>query len=529
VRILIFQPFSGIWDHSLLEFQLAKILGKRQFEITIVNCGGVFKGICAVRQNYGMSLTSNHEQMIQLCRKCKVASDMGLQANPKMVRIVMGDRFKSDSENVWESEEIFKPNSEILLDQIQKSEVRATLYELILKFKKRDLILSEEEAKYLNDAIANYRISKQLSERILDENDFDAVLIYNPQYAINTAMAEAANKRGVRVYYTSATGSLSEMKTTLRIYDWFKFLLRDPALTKWNLNRDIASKSDLVRIRRHQKLSQKATSAFTYSARARGQSVRAKFGIDQRKIFLLAMSSYDEYSAAKIATLFPTEMTESEVFKDQTAWLKFTIQWFSKLNDTALIIRPHPREIPNKRDSQSAPVNLEFEAVLKNLPANVYLDDPNDKFSLYDHFREIDGVLVSWSNVGLESLMHGIPVVGYDKNLCAYPESLYLTGQSLSTYESNLQLLLDTPRSPTIAQSANNWFAFSNLKNALFLGGPIEKRFPLKFLPFAQGVFYRLRRKFTKTMYWLDLHFPPPHKPLTNLESLLKGDQDSLI
>ena len=133
------------------------------------------------------------------------------------------------------------------------------------------------------------------------------------------------------------------------------------------------------------------------------------------------------------------------------------------------------------------------------------------------------------SNVGLESLMQGIPVVGYDKNLCAYPEDLYLTGQNIATYESNLKLLLETPKSSKIAQAANDWFAFSNFENALFLGGPIEQRLPLRLLPFSESIFYRVRQKFTKTMYWLDLHFRTSDKPIRNLESLLKGERDSLI
>jgi hypothetical protein len=362
----------------------------------------------------------------------------------------------------------------------------------------------------------------------LDKNSFDAVVIYNPQYSINTAMAESAQEHGVRTYYMSATGSLAEMRTTVRMYEWFKYLLKDPALSMWDKNEFEASKTDLKRISKHMKQAKRATSAFTYSSKPTGQSARTKFGIMEGKIFLLAMSSYDEYSAAGIATLFPEGMTKSSVFKDQTEWLKFTIAWFSRIPDVSLVVRPHPREIPNKRESRSAPKNVELLEVLRDLPKNVFLDDPYDSFSLYDHFLEIDGVIVSWSNVGLESLMHGIPVVGYDKNLCAYPDNLYFTGDSVPAYVSNLELLLATPKSPQIATSANNWFAFSNFKKAIKLGGPIEERVPFKFIPFRQSIFYRLRRKFTKAFLWLDLNYPFFVKPTSSLESLLKGERDSI-
>ncbi len=189
MRILIFQPFSGIWDHSLLEFQLARVLGKKEFEISVLNCGGVFKGMCAVRQNFGMNLNNTQEELMQICKKCKVASDLGLHSTPKLTRFILNEMTDSLSLTAKDSPKMFESSNELSQEQMGSSEVRATLYELILKFKKRDLILNEEEVQYLTDAITNYRTTRELTASFLDKNSFDAVVIYNPQYSINSAMA----------------------------------------------------------------------------------------------------------------------------------------------------------------------------------------------------------------------------------------------------------------------------------------------------------------------------------------------------
>lgn len=524
MKILFFQPFVGIWEHSLLEFQLAKILTNKTNSVTILNCEGVFKGICATRQHFGLGSENNLLELKQICLQCKSNSKVGK-------KYLTGINFESITTHFIEEDTTLDETMEIIPveESLNREDFRAGLYELVLRHKKRVVSLSDIEKQELIESAWNYRITKKFAERYLSENKFDCVVIYNPQYSINSAFSSVAKKMGIKVIYISAPGNLDQMKTSLRIYDWFKFLLKDPALTYWERDSLHVKQSEFSQIARHKKVNFQAKSAFTYSEKAKGLSTREFFGIKEKHILLMAMSSYDEYLAAQYANLFPTEILDSKVFNNQNEWLKFTIDWAKDNKDLALVIRPHPREFPNKRESRKAPVNAELFEIITNRPKNVYIDSPEYKFPLHDHFKEINGVIISWSNVALEALLEGIPVVGYDENICLFPNNIFFSGQSKKEYLKNLELLLRARRSSEHIENASKWFTFSTIRGSVFLGGPLEERFPFKHLPFRSGVFYRVRKTFPNLFKSIDTLLPVRNRDTERILQILKGDKDSLF
>src|SRR5690606_6941171 len=92
--------------------------------------------------------------------------------------------------------------------------------------------------------------------------------------------------------------------------------------------------------------------------------------------------------------------------------------------DLFLIIRVHPREFPNKRDSLKSDHALELEQTLSELPENVRVNWPSDNISLYDLAQIMDVCLNSWSTAGKEMGTLGIPVVLYSADLVFYPADL---------------------------------------------------------------------------------------------------------
>ena len=64
------------------------------------------------------------------------------------------------------------------------------------------------------------------------------------------------------------------------------------------------------------------------------------------------MISTDESFAAYVINAFPKSKYISNVYKDQTEWVLSTIDYFKSKKDYGLIIRIHPREFKNKRESQ---------------------------------------------------------------------------------------------------------------------------------------------------------------------------------
>lgn len=93
---------------------------------------------------------------------------------------------------------------------------------------------------------------------------------------------------------------------------------------------------------------------------------------------------------------------EKKLIFSQEEAIKKTIKFVSKNKNYFLIIRQHPR------DSRTSSVSKLLKS-LKKLPSNVVINTSKDNMSVYNILLETDINLNSWSSVGLESSILGIP------------------------------------------------------------------------------------------------------------------------
>jgi len=204
---------------------------------------------------------------------------------------------------------------------------------------------------------------------------------------------------------------------------------------------------------------------FTYS---RGISdtdkvdVRSFFGISEsQKICVATLSSEDEYFAAELIGAIPDFSTSAAFVETQYEWLTLLIDFFAKNLDLALIIRVHPREFPNKRDSVTAESVKKLKQLFNNLPTNVRINWPDDGISIYALADKTD-LLLNWrSTVGVEFLALGIPVlVPSCSNLLSYPIELNHIGESALEYENLILQLVNENWSMTNVYNAYTWMTF---------------------------------------------------------------------
>jgi hypothetical protein len=142
------------------------------------------------------------------------------------------------------------------------------------------------------------------------------------------------------------------------------------------------------------------------------------------------------------------------------------------------VIRPHPREFPNKRDSAKSEHVKLWEDLFTNLPSNVYLDSPELKNSVFDHFSEIDCLVTGWSAVGLEGMFHGIPCVTFDDRLPPFPSSIHFSGSTAEEYYKNLLLGINMGRSEKIRADAHKWAAYNWVSGSVRTSGQMRD-FPI--------------------------------------------------
>jgi hypothetical protein len=275
-----------------------------------------------------------------------------------------------------------------------------------------------------------------------------------------------------------------------------------------------------------------ARSFSVYSSKGTGKKSHVYFDIEKnRKILLVCMSSYDEVFSGMTLGKISNHRYFGEVYLNQIAWLNRLKVWAELRPDVDVIVRPHPREVANKRESQVAGHVNEWKKVFETLPKNMHIDWPEFKFSLYDHFKSVSAVTTGWSFSGVEAMLRGIPLVTYDSKVATYPKSIHMTGESEAEYFQNLDLALTQEKSIRNTLRAIRWLAFVSEPGTIKLGGLTEDRFFLLKVKWLQKVLRSryLIATYTGTLRFFELGQKPNSRDRERVINILSGKSSSLF
>ena len=461
-RLTVFSPYSGIWPHSLSEWQLARQLSTDNFEISVINCGGVLKLHCAVMESFRLDIDSDIKRKEKICRSCKnCAGELLLPPYEKQ-------HLLSNYVSEMELDEARKITESLTLKDfatliVGKTEIgKLTAYETLIKYKKTSLELNHNELNHWKTSVFQGLVVRKSAQRILELDKPELAIIYSPQYAAGSVFAAVAAEMGIGTYFVEGSSNIAERYQALRIWSWERHGLVNPALEN-DAFRHEPGLEDTTRVKRHFQEIQRAKSFSVYSPKANGSfNPNERFGIKRKqKIVLAALSSYDEAYSAFIIGGFPESKYKGKVFLNQFDWITQTIDWFRNHTDYFLIIRLHPRDFPNKRESVVSEQTAVWSNLLNDLPLNVAIDYPNEKISLQDYFGYLDAFTTGWSSTAIEALHSGIPVVTYDSGMPSYPSSIHFTGDNRELYFQNIEKAISSGRSTTHHSNAISWQAFS--------------------------------------------------------------------
>jgi hypothetical protein len=315
-------------------------------------------------------------------------------------------------------------------------------------------------------------------KEFLERNgEFDIALIHSPEYGSNNCFATIAAQHGSKIYAIRSSWNLAEMNSSVVLHDWNFKPHTHVALRNWPGWEHIQpSKADLRRVRAHIQALQEAKSPFVYSPPSRSssspQETRELLGIkDEKPTILLSINSTDEIMAGKtighgLATNYP-----GAVFNSQFDWVSQTIDWISKKPDINLVVRLHPRDLPNKREKVLSEQHSVWRRLLSQLPPNVYLNDPSQELS----FGQVCGissvVSTGWSSTAFEAMLMNRPVVTYDSRLPAIPADIHRTGSSIETYFNNLNEALVEGLDESNSVKAMRWMVHSLSRDSVELSG----------------------------------------------------------
>ncbi len=443
MNILIFSPYSAIWVHSMPEMVVAKELLNAGNQVHVIRCHDILKKYCPAMTAYGLSFNSSDEKKAKICATCNDARQL-LDDYSGVGTTLLEDYLPSDHsidiETILNSVNL--GNFEGFgIDDLPLG--KFACYEILLNHKISDMKqlkhVWDEYIENLRQCIITYRaVSK-----FLLTNKIDRVVVYNSLYSLNRTTVKCAEKFGIPWSTIHGGKNAEDMLQTLTVNSSDSYDLMLARSDEWYEWQDVPLNSgEILSVKKNLEYLFGAKSAFTYSKSKKNiipADLRYKFNIDgKKKVLLCILSSADERFAADVVESLDFQMTstDSSIFLTTYEWISTLIKFIEKHQEFHLIIRVHPREFPNRRESVQSSRGIELLQLSEKRHERVSWNLPSDEVSLYDLAEITDVVLNGTSTAGIELMALGLPVVIFDSDkLFSYPREFNYVGASLDDYE----------------------------------------------------------------------------------------------
>lgn len=485
MRILLFSPYSAIWQHAFPEALAAEALSHGGHEITYVTCGEMLSDICISMRANGLSIDSPLAAKQRICAICSENKELikkGFNFNGFDISTYLT---KEDRELVEAQINQIKPENYYDFEYAGIPLGRLATYETMLQYKKNNLDMShpQEWASYIV-WLKNAFYVACAAPKILDVIKPDRVIIYSNTYSSNNVFNFCAKQRGIPSYSMTAWDNLAAFYQGFIMVKGYNLTHWYTQFEAWNRvkNRPFPEKM-LVKALPHILSQMQSKTFLSYSkAKQTNVDILRYFGISHsQKIAVATMSSYDEIMASYAIEELDT--WKGKIFDDQLQWINGLIDFFKNRPDLFLIVRVHPREFPNHREKQKSKNALLYEEALSNLPSNVKVNWPTDNLSIYDLAEYADVILNGFSSSGLEMSLLGLPVLSYANEWNTYPIDLDIDVNTKEEYFLAIDKAIESGWSFERVRLAYRWLAFKfslttfNIGDAFKMqpGEPIRK------------------------------------------------------
>ncbi len=495
MKILVFAPHSAIWVHAFPEALIAEALQQGGHEIVYVTCGGVLGRYCvpmAARKLGADAPLSDRRRVCTQCDRCAamLREEFGLEGGT--LRDLIGEEEERVTEHIVGS---MTRDTVLTLEKDGVALGRFALYQLMLRRKRIDLEFTESEWDEYLVELRNVLYAWQAGVKILDRECPDRVMVYNGLYSVNRTVCKLAEQRGIQTYFMHAGGNLSNRLQTMLIGKGDTFRFMPHVVSQWPRFAEVPCSGKLLSlVTDHYLELLRGKSVFVYSKAKSAEyfNARAHFGVKpEQKLLVATMGSYDEEIAAEMVGA--RQHRSVPLFSTQVDWIRAVLEFVARRPDLFLVVRVHPREFPNRRDQTLSQHAQLLRAALQDLPPNVAVNWPSDGLSLYDLADQTDVFLNSWSSVGKEMSLLGLPVVVYSDELIFYPSDLNYLAVTRQGYFDAIEKALADGWSIERARKAYRWGVVEFVRACVFVGDsyPVVER-PVRSVP--AKVLDRVRR-----------------------------------
>lgn len=471
MKIVSFAPHADLWVHAFPEGLVAETLARGGHEVHLVTCGRALADFCIPMAARGMMPNASPEDKEHVCRSCELNSSLlrsGLAVASRSLDDLVG---RSEREQI--ASDVAKLDRQGCLDLSNDGLPvgRLALFNSIIRYKRTAENFSDEQFEGFRADLRTSLYTLHATRKLFDEVKPDRILVANSLYAVNRIVCALAEQRGMPYYFMHCGQNLSNRLQTLMLGrgDVYSFLYHQ--LEHWPRHRDLTcNREALSLVSEHLLELLRGQSAFVYSApKAREYvDIRGRFGIAPgQKLVVAVMSSYDEaFASQAVGAMRPAT---SSAFPTQIEWVQALAEFVAKRPDIFLLIRVHPREFANRRDSQTSEHAALLAKELEHLPSNARVNWPSDGVSVYDLASDADVFLNAWSTVGKEMAFLGIPVIGYMRDITLYPDDLHAVETEPADYFRAIDKAISEGWSEERARRAWRWGVFEFQTSLLFI------------------------------------------------------------
>jgi hypothetical protein len=460
---VFFAPEASIKTHFLASCILAFALKKKGHQVLIVKCFDSYKH-CLVADMSREAVDKNPFERARLCVDCSLSGNRILE------------RYNLPWINIGNV--LTKDDFEFISDLVKKmpSDASKFVYEgitfgrlcaldLALFSKKIDqLKVTGLDRSYLEAYVEAALTSYLAFNKIKKIYNIRGLLYFN-EYSILMGAALAAKKNNVsttRISYAIHEGI--DPKKIILMPEMTAVENYHLTLSQWKTWRKLAISPDDIELITDNQLSRmKSTGFATYSPEFRGEKndIFKSLGLQENRKTLIAFTaSLDEFFANKhlMATVGKDLFQKKQPFPDQVVWLKELIAYVEESEDLQLVVRVHPREGKNKRETV---VSEHLGTLIKHFSLeykNTQIVWPEDNVSSYDLAEIADLSLTSWSNISSETARLGVPTIMAFKRVNPFPvDDMVGWAPDPASYFELIRRTLSTPPSLDSIRYAYRW------------------------------------------------------------------------
>jgi hypothetical protein len=470
MKVLFFSPFAAIDKHEMPLIGLKEALEQQGHETEVMRCDKIFKDYCISMSAFGLNFGSDFESKKEICNRCTKSRkyfDFYFDQNAYL----LNKYFTSDDQEKLTTivQAVNKNNWwDFKIGEYAIGRIAAYEFYLHNKLNSREIPepLWREYLMQLEYTLVVY----YSAHRFFEQHKFDRVIVYNRLYSVNKLFCLIAEEFGVVTYTIEASGFINDFYSRFTAFRLDSTILELNTSREWEVARHQPLSATQVRnVDNHFLSLFKAESPWVYSQPMTSKAtsdVRNRVGArPESKIILLAMSSMDEIFAVDMLGISNKILLKSkyETFQNQADWIDYVISIVSTVPNLHLVVRIHPRELPNKRENVSSAHAKDLLSNLRNrdLPKNVFLNTPDDQLSLYDLLQVTDVILNGNSTSGLEAALLGIPVIIHHPDLLTtMPPDFAFIAKSKADYKQVLMDAITSGKPKTEIKYIYRWYNF---------------------------------------------------------------------